>query len=102
MNEQRGLLTFAWWNLHNFAHYDVARCGDPRWPTRHADYEAKRDRILAAFQEVFGKEYPAGVVSTPIMRDEDGLPTAFEPGRTRGVSDHLPIVGRLVLSEASS
>ncbi len=40
------------------------------------------------------------VVSTPSMRDEDGLPRPFEPGRPRGVSDHLPIVGRLVLSEA--
>ena len=46
MNGQPGFLTFAWWNLHNFAHYDAARCSNPRWPKRQADYEAKRDRIL--------------------------------------------------------
>ena len=51
-------------------------------------------------------EYPLDeaqtrVAPTPIMVDEDGLPRPFEPGKTRGVSDHLPIVGRLVLSEES-
>ena len=47
-------------------------------------------------------EAQTGVVSTPIMQDERGLPRPFEPGRTRGVSDHLPLVGRLVLPETSN
>jgi endonuclease/exonuclease/phosphatase family metal-dependent hydrolase len=51
-------LTFAWWNLHDFAHYDPLRAVHKRWPKEPARYEAKRDRILAAFAELFFDGYP--------------------------------------------
>ena len=51
-------LHFAWWNLHNFAHFDAAKSSLARWPNSVQDYEAKRDRILAALHEVFGKKRP--------------------------------------------
>jgi endonuclease/exonuclease/phosphatase family metal-dependent hydrolase len=69
MNGQPGFLTFAWWNLHDFAHHNAVRSSDPRWPKRHEDYEAKRNRILAAFQEVFGKEYPDLIAVCEITRE---------------------------------
>ncbi len=47
-------------------------------------------------------EARSGIAMTPMMRDERGLPRPFEPGGTRGVSDHLPLVGRLVLPETST
>jgi endonuclease/exonuclease/phosphatase family metal-dependent hydrolase len=62
-------MTFVWWNLHDFAHYDAARSSDPRWPKRHADYEAKRVRILAAFREVFGEGYPDLLAVCEITRE---------------------------------
>jgi hypothetical protein len=39
------------------------------------------------------------IVISPAMHDAAGLPRPFRPGEPRGVSDHLPIVGRLVLRE---
>jgi endonuclease/exonuclease/phosphatase family metal-dependent hydrolase len=41
------------------------------------------------------------IVTTPAMKDEDGLPRPFTPDSGSGISDHLPIVGRLVLPEAA-
>ena len=69
MNGQRRLLSFAWWNLHDFAHYDAARCGDARWPKRREDYEAKRGRILTAFQEAFENQYPDLLAACEITRE---------------------------------
>src|SRR5262249_25265781 len=69
MSRQSRCLTFAWWNLHDFAHYDATRISDPRWPKRQADYEAKRDRILTAFQELFGEQYPDLLAVCEITRE---------------------------------
>jgi endonuclease/exonuclease/phosphatase family metal-dependent hydrolase len=82
MSRQPGLLTFSWWNLHDFAHHDATRCSDPRWPRRQADYEAKRGRILDAFQELFGDEFPDLLAVCEITREaaQDllaGLPPGF-------------------------
>jgi hypothetical protein len=51
-------LTFCWWNVHNFAHHDADRTSKPRWPKRAEDYAAKRDRLLAAFGELFVGGFP--------------------------------------------
>ena len=82
MNGPRGSLTFSWWNLHDFAHYDAARSSDPRWPKSHAHYEAKKGRILAAFQELFGSQFPDLLAVCEITREaaQDlvaGLPPGF-------------------------
>jgi endonuclease/exonuclease/phosphatase family metal-dependent hydrolase len=47
-------------------------------------------------------EAKSRIVSTPLMRDGAGLPAAFTPTNQRGISDHLPIIGRLVLPEPSA
>jgi endonuclease/exonuclease/phosphatase family metal-dependent hydrolase len=44
-------------------------------------------------------ESRTGVASTPLMRNDRGRPVVFDPDRDVGVSDHLPILGRLVLPE---
>ena len=62
-------LTFAWWNLHNFSHFDAARSSHARWPKRPEDYEAKRDRILAALREIFGKDDPDLLAVCEITRE---------------------------------
>ena len=82
MNGLPGFLVFAWWNLHNFAHHDAARCSATRWPKRLADYEAKRDRILAAFQEALANGYPDLLAVCEITREAAHdlaarLPVAF-------------------------
>ena len=46
-------------------------------------------------------ESKTGIVSTPTMRDAAGLPMPFTSSDQRGVSDHLPIIGRIVLREVS-
>lgn len=76
-------LSFAWWNLHNFAHYDIDRHNERRWPTTHADYFAKRDRILEAFSELFGEDYPDILAVCEITRGAaegliQDLPSTFE------------------------
>ncbi len=42
------------------------------------------------------------VVFTEAMKGANGLPCPFEMGNGLGASDHLPIVGRIILSEAKS
>ena len=69
MNPPARSLTFAWWNLHDFAHFDAARDTERRWPKRLEDYEAKRDRVLAAFGELFGAGFPDLLAVCEITRD---------------------------------
>jgi hypothetical protein len=64
-----GALTFCWWNLHNFAHHDLARASHRRWPARQGDYEARRDRALAALAELFGKRYPHLLAVCEVTRE---------------------------------
>jgi endonuclease/exonuclease/phosphatase family metal-dependent hydrolase len=66
---QAGFLTFGWWNLHDFAHYDAARISLQRWPKSHVDYEAKRERILAAFEQLFGEGFPDLLAVCEITRE---------------------------------
>ena len=51
-------LTFSWWNLHNFAHYDAAQSVLKRRPKQLSHYEAKRDRILNVIQEFLKGAFP--------------------------------------------
>jgi hypothetical protein len=114
MNGNPRFLLFGWWNLHNFAHFDSAKISHKRWPKTQRDYEAKRDCILTALREVFGNRSPHLLALCEITReaardlaahlpggDQLALPPRT-PGNLRGVSDHLPIIGRLVLREASA
>jgi endonuclease/exonuclease/phosphatase family metal-dependent hydrolase len=58
MAGQQATLSFCWWNLHNFAHFDAHRASERRWPKRAEDFEAKRDRVLAALRELFPGGFP--------------------------------------------
>ena len=69
MTGQPRHLTFAWWNLHNFAHYDASHDDRLRWPKSIPDYEAKRDRVLAAFGVMFGQDYPDLLAVCEITRE---------------------------------
>jgi endonuclease/exonuclease/phosphatase family metal-dependent hydrolase len=69
VTRQPAFLNFAWWNLHNFAHYDADRSGDQRWPKSDAHYEAKRERILAAFRELFEDRFPDLLAVCEITRE---------------------------------
>jgi endonuclease/exonuclease/phosphatase family metal-dependent hydrolase len=87
MNGQPGFLTFGWWNLHNFAHYDAARSSDPRWPKLSAHYEAKRERVLAALQELFGQALPDLLAVCEITRQAaHDLAARLPPGFNVAVS----------------
>ena len=91
MNGLPRFLTFGWWNLHDFAHYDAARSSDPRWPKLHAHYEAKRGRILAALQELFGKEFPDLLAVCEITREAaQDLAARLPPGFKFSVSPPYP------------
>ncbi|WP_088257563.1 endonuclease/exonuclease/phosphatase family protein [Fimbriiglobus ruber] len=80
MDERPHFLTFGWWNLHNFAHYDADRTSDPRWPRLLAHYEAKRTVILTAFQELFADEFPDLLAVCEITREAARDLTARLPG----------------------
>src|SRR3954470_21393343 len=58
MAGQQATLSFCWWNLHNFAHFDASRASERRWPKRAEDFEAKRDRILSTLQELGADGFP--------------------------------------------
>lgn len=76
-------LTFCWWNVHNFAHHDSNRTSAPRWPKRPQDYTAKRDRLLAAFGEMFAAGRPDLIAVCEVTREAvrdlaRHLPAGFE------------------------
>lgn len=45
-------IRFAWWNVHDFAHYDLNRAGEVRWPLEQAEYDAKCVRVDTALQHL--------------------------------------------------
>ncbi|MBA4191591.1 MAG: hypothetical protein C0467_26730 [Planctomycetaceae bacterium] len=51
-------IRFAWWNVHNFAHYNTSRAGEDRWPLEPAAYEAKCTRVDAALQHLIAAHSP--------------------------------------------
>jgi endonuclease/exonuclease/phosphatase family metal-dependent hydrolase len=69
-------LSFCWWNLHDFAHFDAGRASERRWPKRAEEFEAKRDRILAAIQELFAGDFPDLLAVCEVTRE-----AAFELSR---------------------
>ena len=62
-------LSFCWWNLHDFAHFDAGRASERRWPKRAVDFEAKRDRILETLQELFAGDFPDLLAVCEITRE---------------------------------
>lgn len=51
-------IRFAWWNVHDFAHYDPSRAGENRWPLEPAAYSAKCSRVDAALQHLLSTHTP--------------------------------------------
>jgi hypothetical protein len=91
MASQPHYLRFAWWNLHDFAHYDHTRRSHPRWPRRKADHAAKRDRVLAAFGELFGADYTDLLAVCEITREAaEDLRTRLPPGFHLSISPRYP------------
>lgn len=81
MTRQSQALKFAWWNLHNFRHYDPTKAADTRWPKRRAHYEAKRERVLTAFDQIFRDQYPDLIAVCEITRQAaDDLVARLPPG----------------------
>lgn len=62
-------ITFCWWNLHNFAHFEAGNASESRWPKRVNDFEDKRDRIVATLQELFGNKFPDLLAVCEITRE---------------------------------
>jgi endonuclease/exonuclease/phosphatase family metal-dependent hydrolase len=69
MAGQKKTLSFCWWNLHDFAHYDAGQLSDPRWPRNPADYETKMRRVLAALQEMNAGRFPDLLAVCEITRE---------------------------------
>jgi endonuclease/exonuclease/phosphatase family metal-dependent hydrolase len=46
-------LTFAWWNVCNFAHFDTTKAGKDRWPSSRDEFEAKAQRIASVLNSCF-------------------------------------------------
>jgi endonuclease/exonuclease/phosphatase family metal-dependent hydrolase len=81
MDGQLPSLTFAWWNLHNFAHFDPERTSDRRWPTQPEHYESKRERVRVAFDELFGDRIPDLLGVCEITREAaEDLAAGLLPG----------------------
>jgi endonuclease/exonuclease/phosphatase family metal-dependent hydrolase len=49
---------FAWWNVHNFAHFDTSRAGEDRWPLAPAAYDAKCARVDTALRHLINTHAP--------------------------------------------
>jgi len=69
MGGQQAGLSFCWWNLYNFAHFDASRASERRWPKRAEDFEAKRDRILSTLQELGAGGFPDLLAICEVTRE---------------------------------
>src|SRR5437868_13822226 len=69
MAGQQATLSFCWWNLHDFAHFDAGRASEHRWPKRAEDFEVKRDRILATLKELFAGGFPDLLAVSEVTRE---------------------------------
>ena len=45
MNQPVKTLNFVWWNVQDFAHFDIIHANDKRWPDSHEAFVEKRKRI---------------------------------------------------------
>jgi endonuclease/exonuclease/phosphatase family metal-dependent hydrolase len=69
MAGQQKALTFCWWNLHDFAHFDAGKASEPRWPKQVKDFEDKRDRIITTLRGLFGGKFPDLLAVCEITRE---------------------------------
>jgi hypothetical protein len=51
-------LSFCWWNVNSFAHFEPSRAGEVQWPRSPDEYAAKCKRIDAALDAVRRSEHP--------------------------------------------
>lgn len=83
MTGSQATLSFCWWNLHDFAHFDASRASERRWPKRREDFEGKRDRILTTFQQMYAGGFPDLLAVCEVTREAAAdlvsrMPPAFE------------------------
>jgi endonuclease/exonuclease/phosphatase family metal-dependent hydrolase len=90
MPGQQRVLSFLWWNLHNFAHFDGAKISAPRWPKQLSDFETKKVRILSALHEMFGSEFPDLLAVCEITREAAKDLAGKLPGFEVVVPPHYP------------
>jgi endonuclease/exonuclease/phosphatase family metal-dependent hydrolase len=69
MAKKQVALSFCWWNLHDFAHFDAGLASEPRWPKQAKDFETKRDRILAALKDLFAGGFPDLLAVCEVTRE---------------------------------
>ncbi len=59
MPKKKKALSFAWWNLHNFAkNYDATRTLAAAAAHLKRDYNNKQDRVVAALDSAFTGDFP--------------------------------------------
>jgi hypothetical protein len=73
---------------------------DGEWGWRTLDHVLASGGLLGEHPPYLDEENTR-IISIPILQDKRGLPSPFEPGSSYGVSDHLPIVGQLILPETT-
>jgi endonuclease/exonuclease/phosphatase family metal-dependent hydrolase len=49
-------LRIIWWNVHNFAHFELSRSVDSRWPVSKEEFEAKLDRLCLILKDNIGDD----------------------------------------------
>src|SRR5262249_5880645 len=69
MTAQPRTLTFCWWNLHNFAHYDAASSSKRRRWISQTDYAAKKRRFHDTFRELLPGDPPALLAVCEVTRE---------------------------------
>jgi endonuclease/exonuclease/phosphatase family metal-dependent hydrolase len=91
MAGQQAALSFCWWNLHDFAHFDASRASERRWPKRAEDFKAKRDRILATLRELFAGGFPDLLAVCEVTREAASeLARRMSPTRIVAVAPTYP------------
>ena len=87
MSRQQSELSFCWWNLNSFAHFDENSSLVRRWPKQPENFEAKRDRILAALREIFSGGLPDLLAVCEVTRE-----AAFELARLMSPTYDVAVV----------
>ena len=80
MQTATATVDFLWWNLQNFAHFDVRKVDDPRWPKSTPEYEEKLRRIERVVTNLSTKRLPDLLAFAEITEEAaNGLRGRFCP-----------------------
>lgn len=72
MIEAANTLRFIWWNVQDFAHFDISRVHEKRWPKSKEEYAEKAERVQTVLRMLSREDLPHLVALGEITHEAAG------------------------------